>query len=236
MRRLSPFLWLVVGILAIALVALASRAGGTLFTDLGSTELARLAALVALLIFVVLGLIGRGALGKTARYALIWAMIVVFLMVGYTYRDELGDVAQRVFAEVVPGQPATITDGKDNSVIVVRSRGSAHFIVDAEINFAPLQMLVDTGASVITLTAEDARLAGIVTRDLRYDVVVSTANGTARAAPVTLDRIAIGPIEFTRVVALVAEEGALEISLLGNNFLNGLTSYTVTGNQLILTP
>ena len=48
--------------------------------------------------------------------------------------------------------------------------------------------------------------------------------------------LTIGPIEQRRVLALVTEEGALDTSLLGLNFLSALSSYTVSGNQMILTP
>ncbi len=236
MRRISPFGWIVLGVVLLVAVLLLTRQNWAISTDLTGTQIAQLIFLGAVLVLVVTGFLGRGSAGRTARYALIWAVIVVVLLVGYTYRDEISDVAQRVFAEVVPGQPMTVVDGEGDSVIINRARGSTHFIVVAEANNAPLRMLVDTGASVITLTTSDARLAGIETRSLRYEVIVATANGQARAAPVTLNRVAVGDIEFNRVVALVAEEGALEMSLLGLNFLNALSSYTVTGDQLVLTP
>ena len=236
MRRPSPFLWLLLGILGTALVLLIFRQDEGTVLGLESGRFAQLAVLVAILAFFIVGAIGRGNFGRMARYALIWAVIVGVLLVGYTYRNEIGDVAQRVMAEIVPGQPAVVADTKSNTVIINRGRGSTHFVAVTEINNAPIEMLVDTGASVITLTTEDARLAGIETRRLRYDVTVATANGMALAAPVTLDRVAIRSIELNRVVALVAEEGALEVSLLGLNFLNALSSYTVAGDQLILVP
>ncbi len=236
MRRTSPFIWLVLGILGVALVLLLRRHESGSIADLANNRFAQAAGLVALLVFVSVGVIGRGSFGRTIRYALIWGLILVVILVGYTYRTELEIVAQRVMAEVFPGQPAIQTDEKGDRVVINRGPRSTHFSVVVEVNNAPIEMVVDTGASVVTLTVEDARLAGIVTRRLRYVVTVSTANGIARAAPVTLDRLAIGPIEQRRVVALVAEEGMLETSLLGLNFLNSLSSFTISGNQMTLTP
>lgn len=236
MRRSSPFLWLVLGILGVALVLLVLRDDEGTVAGLSSGRFAQLAMLLALLVFLLTGVLGRGSFARTARYALIWVVIVVVLLVGYTYRDEIGSMFDRMLGELVPGRSAVVVDDGTDTVVINRGRGTPHFVVTTEINFASVQMLVDTGASVITLTAEDARLAGIQTRSLRYEVVVMTANGQARAAPVILDRVAIGPIEMNRVAALVAEEGQLETSLLGMNFLSALRSYTVTGNQLILTP
>jgi aspartyl protease family protein len=236
MRRPSLFLWLILGIGGVAAILLLTRDGALGTDGLDGNQIARAIVLVAILIFVLAGVIGRGSFGRAARYAVIWSAIVVVALVGYTYRDELGAVLERVSAELFPGDAASTQTVEGGTVVIGQSRRSNHFIAVATVNNAPIEMLVDTGASVVTLTPEDARLAGISTRGLRYDVRVETANGTARAAPVVLDRIAIGPIEERRVAALVAEEGTLEMSLLGLNFLQSLSSFTFAGKQLILTP
>ncbi len=238
MRRSSPFLWLCLGVLGVALLLLLSRGGDETIAGMSADQFGGVAFLVVVLVLVVSAFVGRGGFGRMARYAMIWGLIVAVVAIGYTYRAEITTVAQRVFAEFAPGTPSvtTTTDTKGTEVVVERSRRSDHFIVTADINNAPIEMLIDTGATIITLTYEDARLAGIQTRGLHFNVSVATANGTARAAAVTLDSLTIGPIQQRRVVALVTEEGALDTSLLGLNFLNALSSYTVSGNQMILTP
>ena len=75
---------------------------------------------------------------------------------------------------------------------------------------------------------------GIATETLRYNIPVQTANGTGRAAGVTLDRIEVGGIARNRVRAFVAEQGALDTSLLGMTYLSTLTRYAVSGNSLEL--
>lgn len=87
----------------------------------------------------------------------------------------------------------------------------------------------------MVLTAADARAAGIDTARLSYSIAVSTANGTGRAAQVLLDVMDIGGIERRRIRAFVAEDGALETSLLGMTFLQTLERYTVSGNRLEFT-
>lgn len=234
MRRIPPFVWLLIGIFAVIGLLLLARGGDGAVSVFNDPRTMRAVALGAILIFVISGVVARGSFGRIVRYGLIWALVVAVLLVGYTYRDELGDAAQRVMTEVFPGQ-RTVEMGEDgNSVVITRSTRSLHFSVTATVDNAPVDMLIDTGASVITLTVEDAQLAGISTRSLRYDVVVQTANGSARAAPVILDTVAIGPIVLRRVSALVAERGMLETSLLGLNFLNELSSFTIAGNTLTL--
>ena len=96
-----------------------------------------------------------------------------------------------------------------------------------------MSFLVDTGASVVALTAEDARMAGLDPARLDYSVTVSTANGTTRAAPVTLDALSIGPITERNVRAVVIETG-LDRSLLGMTFLERLQSFEARADTLTL--
>ena len=235
MRRTSPFLWLLLGILgaAMALLLLRHESGSVLGVESGA--FAQGAVLVALAIYLSLGLFNRASVGRTARYAAIWAVLLAVVLAGYTYRDQLEGVARRFAAGIVPEETVVEPDGKGGQVVVNRRRGT-HYLLTAHLNQAPIEMMVDTGASIVTLTPEDARLAGISTTNLRYNVQVQTANGTALAAPVILDRLAVGTIERRRVSALVTQPGQLDTSLLGLNFLNSLGSYTFTRNSLVLTP
>jgi aspartyl protease family protein len=86
----------------------------------------------------------------------------------------------------------------------------------------------------VVLTQEAAKAAGLPLEVLAYTVNVDTANGRARAAPVTLDRLAVGGIVERSVPALIAQPGQLHTSLLGMSFLNRLESWEVRGDQLLL--
>src|SRR5260370_7233172 len=81
-------------------------------------------------------------------------------------------------------------------------------------------MVLDTGASAVVLPQDAAKAAGLPLEVLNYSVNVDTANGRARAAPVTLDRLSIGGIIERSVPALIAQPGQLPTSLLGMTFLN----------------
>jgi aspartyl protease family protein len=157
-------------------------------------------------------------------------MVLVALTGAYTYRFEAADFLGRVASELLPSEPQV---GEGGAVIVNR-RLSGEFAVAARVNGARVTFLFDTGASVVVLTAADARRAGIDTTGLSFDVPVTTANGSALAAETRLDTIAVGPIVMHNLRALVARPGALEESLLGMSFLERLKSYTVERGRLIL--
>jgi aspartyl protease family protein len=186
-------------------------------------------ALKLVLVVFVAGLIltlYRERLSKAFEAILFWAVIGMVLIVGYTYRFELRDVADRVMAEILPGHVA----GRGRNVEVVRHGGD--FALGAQINGARVPMVLDTGASSVVLTHEAARAAGLPLQMLDYNVSVDTANGRTRAALVTLDRLAVGGLTERAVPALIAQPGQLKSSLLGMTFLNRLESWEVRGDRL----
>ena len=95
-------------------------------------------------------------------------------------------------------------------------------------------MMVDTGATVIALSAEDAAQAGI--RPLRSDFRgrVATANGSIEVAPVRLGEVRLGGIVVRDVEAVVLPPGALRGSLLGMSFLRRLAAFEMGGGRLVL--
>jgi aspartyl protease family protein len=152
--------------------------------------------------------------------------------VAYAYRDDLNGIAARVFGELMPG--TAIVDA-ERGIATFRKGRDGHFQVEGRINGAEITMIFDTGASAVVLTSADARRAGIDTAGLRFDIPVSTANGTGRAASVRLDRMEIGGIVRENIRAFVAEADALDTSLLGMSFLETLNRYAVSSNSLELT-
>ena len=135
-----------------------------------------------------------------------WAALLVALTGVYAYRFEVSDVATRLAGEFFPSEPQV---GRGGEVIVNRRLGG-EFVVGARVNGARVAFLFEIRASVVVLTAADARRAGVDTGGLEFDVPVTTANGSALAAEVRLDQIAVGPIVMRNVAALVARPGALE--------------------------
>ncbi len=108
-----------------------------------------------------------------------------------------------------------------------------HFWADAEVDGHPVHFLVDTGATAVALTADDARALGIDPDSLTYSYTVTTANGPARAAAVKLGMVSVGRAEVADVDAFVIDKG-LQTSLLGMTYLGRLTTFEATQDALVL--
>jgi aspartyl protease family protein len=102
------------------------------------------------------------------------------------------------------------------------------------VNGEPVRFVVDTGATQIVLSKSDARRVGLDVDDLVYLGRAYTANGEVRTAPVKLDTVSIGPIKDSNVRAVV-NDGAMEGSLLGMEYLQRFSSVEIGGGKLILT-
>lgn len=192
----------------------------------------RLVYLMLLLAALGAGFLFRSAirLRETLKHAAIWVVVALALLVGYSFRDTLTAVKDRVAGELFP-QSGEMRGGE----IVYRRASDGHFHIDAAVNGATVRFMVDTGATSIVLTKADARRIGFDPGRLRYTSVSSTANGIVYGAPVRLDTLRIGPVSLRDVPATV-NDGEMFGSLLGLQFLDRLSGYEVRGDQLILRP
>ncbi len=105
------------------------------------------------------------------------------------------------------------------------------FYAQASVNGAAVRFLVDTGASGVVLTAEDARRVGLGTGD--YSAQGRGAGGVVRLRPVTLQRLAVGTLAADNLAAMVAED-QLPVSLLGQTWLARVSSVTIAGDRMVL--
>lgn len=110
-----------------------------------------------------------------------------------------------------------------------------HYWADARIDGRAVRVLVDTGASVVALTRADAARLGLALHPADFSATVVTASGPVRAAPVSLQAVAVAGARVERVEALVVESG-LPHSLLGMSYLGRLSSFSATPAALTLRP
>ncbi len=135
--------------------------------------------------------------------------------------------AMNAFASIQPP-----LDGSRTVSLTPDSRG--HFQTDARVDGRDIGFLVDTGATVIALTETDAARIGIRPFSGDYTTNVSTANGSAKAAPARIASIDIGGVVVRDVDALVMPDKVLSQNLLGMTFLSRLKRFEYSGGRLVL--
>ncbi|MFC0246301.1 TIGR02281 family clan AA aspartic protease [Falsochrobactrum ovis] len=232
---MGRFFWILIAAIAVvALLLISNNDAGTTF-GLANDAFGQAAYLGILGIVIAAGLLGSGIrLGDFARNMAVWAVIVLSLVAAYQYRYELQDVGSRITAGLIPGSPISGRASDGALTVTLAKAPNGHFEVNGRVNGKRVHFLVDTGASSVVLSLEDAKRAGIDTDVLSYSVPIMTANGKAHAASINIQSLQIGDIERNNIRAMVTKEGLMNGSLLGMNFLQTLGGFSVRGDQLIM--
>jgi len=187
-------------------------------------DFARLTYLVILGSVLVVWFVAqnRASLGKLAQQALIWGLIFVGALAAVGLWEDIRQTV-RPMQSVVSGDRIELPRAPDG-----------HYYLTAEVSGVPVRFVVDTGASQIVLSQEDAERIGIDTKSLAYLGRAYTANGEVRTAPVRLENLVVGSVRHENLRAVV-NEGEMGQSLLGMDYLQRFASIEITGGRLILT-
>jgi aspartyl protease family protein len=181
-------------------------------------------------------------IGWALRQVVIWVGLATVVLAAYGYRGEFLGMIGRSGGDTAAapgGRPVATSVARDTArsagsrSMAIRAGHGGHFVVDAEVDGVTVRFLVDTGATRVVLTPEDAKRIGFHLRDRSFTERHRTAGGIVRAAPVTLREVRIGQLTVRDVDASVNEQ-PIGISLLGMTFLNRLDGYRVQGDRLIL--
>jgi len=164
----------------------------------------------------------RGSMGRNARMALAWGMIFLGAVAGYGLWED-------VRRDVMPRQ--AYIEGE--SAIEVPRSGDGHFHLTLQINGVAVPFLVDTGASDMVLSLDDAERVGLDPKKLAFVGSANTANGRVRTAFTTLDEVTLGPATF-RDVSVAINGGEMEGSLLGMSFLRRFNRLEISDGRLRL--
>jgi aspartyl protease family protein len=181
---------------------------------------------------------------------LIFASAAVYAI---AHRDELKQVVQSspqlrdVIGAITGKDPSQASDDESQNAspdnddqnrslydVTLTANDQGHFETEAEMNGRSVDVMVDTGATIVAMTYEDAERAGIFLKPSDFTHTVATANGQAKVAPITIGTVAIGPITVRNVEGAVAESGKLHKTLLGMSFLNRLTRVEMRSKNLVL--
>ncbi len=185
----------------------------------------------------------QGVLAKTLRNVglLVVVCLVIAMVIGSaSNEDDPSDRDASMQQSAVPkAQPTAAylseqTQGQGAAYeMTVKANANGHFIVRGEVNGEPVNFVIDTGATDIILSADDAERIGFRAHQLDYSKAYRSANGIVRGAPVQLRHLRIGQIEMYELPASVNEVN-IGISLLGMTFLKRLDGYEVSGDRLVM--
>ncbi|KPQ06478.1 MAG: aspartyl protease family protein [Rhodobacteraceae bacterium HLUCCA12] len=168
----------------------------------------------------------RRQIGQFVRMLLLWGLLFTGVAAGWGLWQTI----------MVPS--FSVQQTEDGAIELRRGRdGSFRLTLDVigQPGTAPqeVQFVVDTGATDVVLTRDDAEALGFADGELAFLGTARTANGMVRTARVELDSIRIGDLERHDVPALV-NEGDLHVSLLGMNYLARFSRIEMTRDRLRL--
>ncbi|HGG64065.1 MAG TPA: TIGR02281 family clan AA aspartic protease [Rhodobacteraceae bacterium] len=164
----------------------------------------------------------RNNLGKTAQQAAVWGLIFVgaVAVIGLW-----GDIRN----SVIPSQ--SYIEGQ--ATVIVPRANDGHYYVTLEVDGTPVRFVIDTGASDVVLTQDDARKIGIDVDNLFFGGIANTANGEVRTARVKLHNVRLGEITDLVVPASV-NAGEMDTSLLGMSYLQRYNKIELGGGKMVL--
>ena len=191
----------------------------------------RLVYLAGFLVLIGSGLVvsRRFTLRETFRNLAIWTGIATALGVAFLYQDVFSNVAARFRGELLPAEPLAL-DAR--TVQITESEGGS-FLTTGEVDGVRVRFAVDTGASDVVLSRDDAERIGVDTSALHYNEQTETANGPGRSAAILVKSLAVGPIVF-RDIPVAVNQAPMDTSLLGMSFLRRMKSFEFRGRTLTL--
>ena len=224
------FWWPVIIIAAAILVLLFTgsppEASGGL--DMRAAYLAVL--MIALLLFAAGRVLVRGGHRAMVNIAICLGT-VAGLATAFVFREEAAVLITELRTELMPSVAVSRAPGEAQ---LGRGPFDDHYRAWASVNGVDVELMIDTGASIVLLPYEDAVSVGIDPAELEFSVPVTTANGHSKVAPVRLDSIRIGEVLVFDVPAAVAQPGLLKSGLLGMSFLSRIDEVTLQRDRLIL--
>ena len=135
-------------------------------------------------------------------------------------------------AEMDAGEATGATSGQTPGETILHRSGNGHFYVDAQVEGQVVNFVVDTGATGVALTVEDARRIGVPFSESDFTVVGTGASGAVRGTQIVLDSVSVEGKEVRKVQAAVLE--GLEVSLLGQSYLTRIGSVEMSGEKMSL--
>ena len=173
-------------------------------------------------------------LGKFIAFA-VAACIFAVIAVPSSNKDDSGPQGVNGVVSDKPSSEVTDQSSSDwfAGVHTLNRQSDGHFYATASVDGVSMNMLVDTGASVIALTADDASAAGIQWSESDVRVIGSGASGAVHGVPIRLREVEVGGMVHRDIDAVIVPEG-LAISLLGQSFLSQIGNVEISGDEMVM--
>jgi aspartyl protease family protein len=187
-------------------------------------------ALYALAAALALILVSRiPVIGRLVRFALSLAVLAFCLFILFQqapYQPQMAGVLGKL--------------GLDRQEVVgrevrIRMAGDGHFWARARLNGVERRMLIDSGATVTTLSVATAQAAGIEAKAGAAPILLRTANGVVPARTGSVEELELGSVT-ARDLKVVVSPAIGNLDVIGMNFLSQLASWRVEGRTLVLEP
>lgn len=159
-------------------------------------------------------------------------LFAVALAVGwFVPADEQAVVPPKAVSAPMPSDQ--IGDAEESGRVALSRQADGHFYTEVEVGSGSVRFLVDTGATAVALTGDDARELGMSWTEEELRPVARGANGAVRGKVIVIDRMQLGDVEARNVRAAIIPDG-LDVSLLGQTFLSQVPSVNISGDQMVL--
>jgi len=186
--------------------------------------------LLGCLVLVLSGFaVRRAPIGKTLKMALAWILIFAAGFAIFALREDFSALGRRIAAAAWGSDGAQQTQGGELRIAMAED---GHFWVNGELNGQPVRFLVDSGATVTTISRETADRVGLQSNGRA--VRVDTANGNVLVDQARADTLKLGPIERSDVGVAIARGDT--INVVGMNLLSTLSRWSVENRTLVLRP
>ena len=196
---------------------------------MSTNESANLLYILLLLMLVGSALFARRVpMRQGVKMAMGWILIFFIAFAAFTLHDDFRLFGNRLAAEWNGG---VVQQGE---TLRIQQAADGHFWIDAQVNGESVRFLIDSGATVTSISGDTARRVGVEASG-GFPVLVQTANGTVTAERARVDRLEVGSIVRSEFPVHVSEAFG-DTNVIGMNFLSSLSSWAVENGWLILQP
>ncbi len=173
-------------------------------------------------------------IGWAFKQVLVWCVVIGAAYYAVSHREAWFPLFFENSSHPGSAEPMARTANQASRTVVLRADRQGHFWIEGRVNHADVHFMIDTGATGIALNRQDAASAGIHLQERDFTLKSHTANGVARAAPVEIRALEVGPLTVRGIPAHVMEGPMTGMALLGMSFLRRLDSFEVRGDTLTL--